>query len=260
MPYDHMVDIQDGLSAQAVSPQCGHHRTFLQSAGSDQQDGWVSDARNFPSKHAAARDITIVMNELFAPPPQRPTTQAADGLPRWCWTVAEIERLAAAGFFNEYDRFELLGGEIVPMMSPAGRRHETIRTALAHRMIRLAQEGVMVASVPQFNLSPDTYVKPDILVHSCAIHSYDLQGAEAWLAVEVAETPLSYDLKTKSSLYASHGVPEYWVINSATFMTTVHRQPAGNAYGVMEEVPPNARLVPSLAPELAVSLDELNLD
>jgi hypothetical protein len=43
------------------------------------------------------------MNERFTPPPQRPTTQAADGLPRWCWTVAEIERLAAAGFFNEYD-------------------------------------------------------------------------------------------------------------------------------------------------------------
>jgi Uma2 family endonuclease len=62
------------------------------------------------------------------------------------------------------------------------------------------------------------------------------------------------------SLYASHGVPEYWVINSATLMTIVHRQPAGNAYAVMEEVPPNARLVPSLAPDLAVSLDELSLD
>jgi len=59
------------------------------------------------------------MNELFTLPPQRPTTQAAEGLPRWCWTVAEIERLAATGFFSEYDRFELLGGEIVPM-SPKG--------------------------------------------------------------------------------------------------------------------------------------------
>jgi Uma2 family endonuclease len=200
------------------------------------------------------------MNELFAPPPQRPTTRAADGLPRWCWTVAEIERLAAAGFFNEYDQFELLGGEIVPMMSPAGRRHETIRLKLARRMNQLARKDVMIASEPQFNLSLDTYVKPDILVHPDAINTYDLQGADAWLVVEVAETSLSYDLKSKLPLYATHGVPEYWVVDAATLMTTVHRQPAGKAYAVREEVPSNMQLVPSLAPELAVSLDELDLD
>jgi len=199
------------------------------------------------------------MNERFTLPPQRPTTQAADGLPRWCWTVAEIERLAAAGFFGEYDQFELLGGEIVPMMSPAGRRHETIRIELAHRMARLAREGVIVAQEPQFNLSPDTFVKPDILVHPHAIKTYDLQGAEASLVVEVVETSLSYDLKTKLSLYASHGVREYWVINAVTLMTNVYRQPAGNAYAVKEEVPPRERLVPLLAPELAVSLAELDL-
>jgi len=55
------------------------------------------------------------MNELFRPAQQRPTTQEAEGLPRWRWTVAEIEQLTAAGYFHEDDRFELLGGEIVPM-------------------------------------------------------------------------------------------------------------------------------------------------
>jgi Putative restriction endonuclease len=119
-------------------------------------------------------DTLPPMNERFTLPPQRPTTQAADGLPRWCWTVAEVERLATAGFFTEYDQFELLGGEIVPM-SPAGGRHETIRIELANRMARLAQEDLMVAQVPQFNLSPDTFVKPDILVHSDAIQTYDLR-------------------------------------------------------------------------------------
>jgi Uma2 family endonuclease len=199
------------------------------------------------------------MNELFTLPPQRPTTRAAEGLPRWRWTVAETERLAAAGIFHEYDRFELLGGEIVPMMSPAGRRHETIRLELAHRMTRLAREDVMVAQEPQFNLSTDTFVKPDILVHPYAIKSYDLQGTQAFLVIEVAETSLNYDLKIKLPLYASHGVPEYWVINAATLMTTVHRRPLGNIYAATEELPPDARLVPSLAPELAVSLSELDL-
>jgi Uma2 family endonuclease len=199
------------------------------------------------------------MNERFTIPPQRPTTQAADGLPRWRWTVAEIERLAATGFFTEYDQFELLGGEIVPM-SPAGRRHETIRIELAHRMARLAPENVIVAQEPQFNLSPDTFVKPDILVHPHAINTYDLQGAEALLLVEVAETSLTYDIKTKLPLYASHGVREYWVINAITRMTILHRKPTGDAYSVIEELPSNARLIPWLVPELSVSLNELRLD
>jgi Uma2 family endonuclease len=200
------------------------------------------------------------MNERFTLPPQRATTQAADGLPRWCWTVAEVERLAAAGFFSEYDQFELLGGDIVPMMSPAGRRHEIIRQEIAYRMARLAPDDIMVASEPQFNLGPDTLVKPDILVHPRAIKTYDLQGLDALLVVEVAETSLRYDLKTKLPLYASHGVREYWVINAATRITTVHRQPTGNVYSFTDELPSSARLIPSLVPELSVSLNELRLD
>jgi Uma2 family endonuclease len=200
------------------------------------------------------------MNEHLVASQLRPTTRAAEGLPRWRWTVAEMERIAAGGFFRDRDQFELIGGEMVPMMSPAGRRHETIRLELARRMGRLASEDVMIASEPQFNLAPDTFVKPDILVHPHAIKTYDLRGAEAWLAIEVAETSLDYDLKTKRPLYASHGVPEYWVINAVTLMTTVHRQPAGNTYTVVKQVPPDAKLIPSMAPQLAVSLNEIDLD
>src|SRR5260370_8012107 len=116
------------------------------------------------------------------------------------------------------------------LMSPAGRRHETIRIRLAQRMTRLAREDLIVAQEPQFNLSPDTFVKPDILVHSDAIQTYDLQGPDALLVVEVAETSLRYDLKTKLPLYASHCVREYWPIHAATRITTLHLHPPGNLY------------------------------
>src|ERR1700693_1558079 len=106
---------------------------------------------------------TAPMNEIVTPPPRRPTTQAADGLPRWCWTVAEIEKMAADGFFHENERFELLGGEIVAM-SPKGRRHEIIREELSFRFAKLAPSGVFVASESQLNLTIDTYTVPDILV------------------------------------------------------------------------------------------------
>ena len=157
----------------------------------------------------------VKMNELFSPAQQRPTTQTADGLPRWRWTVAEIERMTAAGYFDEYDRFELLGGEIVPM-SPKGRRHEIVRLKLGYRFTRLASEDVFVAAEPQFNLGPDIFLVPDLLVHPNAIVTPDVRGSDALLVVEVAETSLAYDLKTKATLYAEHGVPEYWVIDAST--------------------------------------------
>lgn len=167
--------------------------------------------------------------------------------------------MAAAGYFHEDERIELLGGEIVPM-SPKGRRHEMLRDELTFRFTRLAPAGIFLAAEPQFNLSQDTYTVPDILVRPAAIKTYDLQGADALLVIEVADTSLSYDLKTKMPLYASHGVREYWVINVVTLMTTMHQQPSGNAYAVTEELPPDARLVPLLAPELAVSLKALSID
>jgi Uma2 family endonuclease len=199
------------------------------------------------------------MNEPFTMPPKRPATQAAEGLPRWHWTVAELERIAEAGFFTEYDQFELLGGEMVPM-SPEGRRHEMIRLKLTRRFFGLAPASVMVAPEPQFNLSSDTYLKPDILVHPIAIETYDLRPVDALLLVEIADTSLRYDIKTKMPLYAEHGVPEYWVIHAATLMTTVHRQPVGSVYASVEEVSPDERLVPVLVPELAISLGALALD
>jgi len=199
------------------------------------------------------------MNELFTTPPRRPATRAADGLPRWSWTIAEIERMAAAGYFHEDERIELLGGEIVPM-SPKGRRHEMLRDELTFRFTRLAPAGIFVAAEPQFNLSQDTYTVPDILVRPAAIKTYDLRGADALLVIEVADTSLGYDLKIKMPLYASHGVREYWVINAVTLLTTVYRQPSGNTYAVTEEFPADAQLIPSLVPQLAVSLKAISID
>jgi Uma2 family endonuclease len=198
------------------------------------------------------------MNSNFAQM-SRPTTRAADGLPRWSWTVAEIERMAANGYFRDEDRFELLGGEIVPL-SPKGRRHEIIRTALAFQFSRAAPEGVFVASEPQFNLAEDTYVVPDVLVHPFDIKTPDVRGVDALLVVEIADTSLAYDLRTKARLFASHGVREYWVINAATLVTTVHTQPSGTEYATIREAAGSAQISPALVPALAVSLATLDLD
>ena len=198
------------------------------------------------------------MNEAFVRHP-RPTTRAAEGLPRWSWSVSEIERLSAGGYFRDDDRFELVGGEIVPM-SPKGRRHELIRGAFAYRFTRAAPESVFVISEPQFNLAEDTYTVPDVLVHPTAIKTPDVRGEDALLVVEVAETSLAYDRGMKARLFAFHGVREYWVINAATLVTAVHTGPSTAGYRGIKEIGPGEALSPSLVPALAISLAAIDVD
>jgi hypothetical protein len=69
------------------------------------------------------------MNEHMRPDRLRSTTQAAAGLPRRRWSVAEIEAMVAKGIIDEDERFELIGGEAVPT-SPKGARQEMVKIAV----------------------------------------------------------------------------------------------------------------------------------
>lgn len=191
------------------------------------------------------------------PPPR--TRQAAEGLPRWRWTTAELIQLGDLGVFTAEDRFELLGGEIVPA-SPAGRRHEVVREDLEELLRARISPDVRVVAEPQFNLDEATFTEPDILVRPADIRSPDVRGPTALLVIEIADSSLVYDHQTKAPLYAAHGVREYWVINARTLETTVHRDPGASGYSHIVAVPADERLIPMLAPTLAVRLDELELD
>ncbi len=133
------------------------------------------------------------MNEHFRPDRLPGTTQAAEGLPRRRWSVAEVEAMVARGIISEDERFELIGGEVVPMC-PKGARHEIVRSKLAFYMTRRASEDVMVVAEAQMNLTDDAYVLPDILVHPASINVPDVRGPTALLVVEIADSSLGYDL------------------------------------------------------------------
>jgi hypothetical protein len=60
------------------------------------------------------------MNEMPREPKLRPTTQAAEGVPRMRWTLAEFERLIEVGILTEEDRIELIQGELVPSPRATG--------------------------------------------------------------------------------------------------------------------------------------------
>ncbi len=75
--------------------------------------------------------------------------------------------------------------------------------------------------------------------------------------VEIADASLSYDLGRKAGLYAGFGMAELWVINAVTLETRIHREPTPTGYRSLLNCTRGHRLVPELAPALAVVLSEL---
>lgn len=199
------------------------------------------------------------MNELFQPRQLEPeTTQAADGMPRRPWTVVEIEAMVAAGIIDEDERFELIGGEVVPM-SPKGARHEVVKIELNRHLQRTVPDDVQVAQGTTLRLDEKSFIEPDFVVFSRAVAIEDVRGHHVLLAIEVADSSLRYDLGRKIGIYAAWGIAEVWVIEAETLVTHVFRKLGTEAYRDRFAAKPGDTLTGALVPQLQVSLAALGL-
>jgi Uma2 family endonuclease len=202
------------------------------------------------------------MNELPRDPVLAPcesrVTQAAEGLLRWRWTVAEVEQMVKAGVISEDDRVELIGGELVPMHAK-GLRHELLKASLTDYWIRRRPDEIRLITETTFRLSEDTYLEPDIIFYRRNDGLEKLDPATALLAVEVADSSLSFDLGRKARIYAAFGMRELWVINAETLLARIHREPGIQGYQRTSDIPGTQALVPDFAPQLSVRLADLEL-
>jgi Uma2 family endonuclease len=192
-------------------------------------------------------------------PKERKPTQAAEGLPRRRFTVADVEAMVAAGLLDEDERVELIGGELVPM-SPKGNHHEVLKTRLMIEWARRLPKGVLFTPETTFRLSEDTYLEPDFTFYDASTGLKGLNGGNALLVVEIADSSFAYDTGRKAELYASFGVRELWVIHAVRLETRIHREPGQAGYGQKEDLPATEMLTPLLVPSLALRLGDLPRD
>ncbi|MFO1103330.1 MAG: Uma2 family endonuclease [Methylocystis sp.] len=198
------------------------------------------------------------MNPHLRPSDLPLATQAAEGLPRRCWTVAEIEEMVRVGIIDEDERFELIGGEVVPM-SPKGARHEWIKIELNRFFQRVAPTHLSVAPETTLRLDPRTFVEPDFCVFRRDLDLKALDGPAVLLAVEVADSSLAYDKGRKIGIYAAYGVHEVWVVDALRATIWIHRRLGANGYAEIAELASDELATPTLAPELCLRLSDLGI-
>ena len=198
------------------------------------------------------------MNTHFRPGDLPMTTQAAEGLARRRWSVAEIEAMVEAGILLEDERFELIGGEIVPM-SPKGNQHEILKGSLNRFWAKRLRDDYAFVTETTFRITPDTFLEPDFVFYRATDTVVNLRPGNALLVVEISNLSLGYDLGRKATLYAQFGIAELWVVNALSFETHVHTAPGENAYANVVTVSGSSQLRAGFAPELDVCLKSLNL-
>jgi Uma2 family endonuclease len=196
------------------------------------------------------------MNDQFPEAPRTPT-QAAEGLPRWRWSLAEFDRFIELGYITEDDKVELIGGEIVPMAA-RGIAHETVKTDIKDWLIERVPRHLRVEPELAWRPAPDTYCEPDIAVFPRSVRPVStVPPTQILLLIEIADTTEKKDRTTKSALYARLGVREYWVVDVHTRVTYVFLDPQVSGYRRTTRVRADRPLRPTAMPELKLKLREL---
>jgi Uma2 family endonuclease len=143
------------------------------------------------------------------------------------FTLQEYQWLVQQGFFGD-DRVELIDGEIV-RMAPTGPEHSTTKSRLLLALMPLVGKGRHLRVDDPLTLGDHEPV-PDMAVVPGSPEDYrQAHPSTALLVIEVADTSLEYDRTVKASLYASAGIPEYWVVNLVERRLEVYREPTSPA-------------------------------
>lgn len=150
------------------------------------------------------------------------------------WTREEYYKMVEAGVLRPDERVELIGGRIVAM-SPQNSPHFTAIRLVEEALRAAFGAGYEVRVQGPLDLSPSSQPEPDVAVVQGQARDYArAHPITALLVVEVSESTLAFDRGEKASLYASAGIPEYWVVNLVDRRVEVYRDPVpvtGQLYG-----------------------------
>lgn len=131
------------------------------------------------------------------------------------FTIAEYDRLAQLGFFGENERFELINGEIISMVSK-GTPHSVCETRLERELYKLVGERATLRGQQPIIIPEFSEPEPDRVIAKNRDDDYldaHPSPADILLLIEIADSSLKYDQEVKLPLYAQADISDYWIFN-----------------------------------------------
>jgi Uma2 family endonuclease len=179
------------------------------------------------------------------------------------FTIEAYRKLGITGLFHDVKTM-LIDGEILTMTLPKPP-HDTALN-LVYEFLRTAFAKVYhVRNQQGFDVGTHNDPGPDLAVVTGSIRDYATSTpTTAVLIVEIADTSLFFDTTTKAELYATAGVPEYWVIDLENRQLVIFHDPVAlptglgtTAYRVKQSFGPTDTVAPLAAPSSTIRVADL---
>jgi Uma2 family endonuclease len=129
--------------------------------------------------------------------------------------------------------------------------------ALTRTLVRAVGDRAIVAVQNPVQLDDHSEPEPDFALLKSRDDNYRRatpRPHDVLLIIEVADTSLAYDRALKRSLYARHGIPEFWIVNLASKQIEVCRSPAGDQHASISSVGREAVLELELLPGASIPI------
>ena len=115
------------------------------------------------------------------------------------------------------------------------------------------------------SLDDESEPEPDLAIVPGGLRDYlHEHPARPVLAVEIADSSLSFDRRRKGSLYARAGIEDYWIVNLVNRVLEVYRDPGpdpsayyGWRYRSVTTLAPPAAASPLAFPAIQIAVSDL---
>ncbi len=174
-------------------------------------------------------------------------------------------RAAEHGVFPPDERLELVGGDILGPIPPISPAHATAICTVGDA-VRLHQSPTryLRTRMPLY-LSEDSMPEPEIALVDGDPRDYTEEHPRtAILVAEVSVASPKWHRTYRANLYASAGIPEYWIVNLHERLLEVHRNPAaspsqpfGHGYRSIQRLTEAETVAPRFAPDIHIAVADL---
>lgn len=143
------------------------------------------------------------------------------------FTVSDYHKMAETGILEPDARVELLCGEIINM-SPINSDHASLVDQITALLYQVPDLNAIIRIQNPLTIDEYSEPEPDIVVVKKDIDKYrnaHPKPSDVLILIEVADSSLELDRTNKKALYATSGIPEYWIVNLKDSQIEVFTKP-----------------------------------
>lgn len=147
-------------------------------------------------------------------------------------SVEEYSVMGETGVLKPDERVELINGEIL-QMCPIGSKHAAVVANLTTILIQMFEREVIDWNQNPIQIDQWNMPEPDLAVLRVSDDSYTSahpKSEDVLADIEVSDTTYLFDSRQKQAVYASAGIPVYWIINLQDNLIKEYTNPRNNQF------------------------------